>query len=125
MTITEYAEASGLSERTVRRRIQRGQLRAVLVAGPYGPEYQIVEGDLTSAGDTPQHGQAASPDIEQGDSPAAPDTVDTTATELVCLVRDLNQQVLELAGRVGWLQAENARLTETIRQLQAPAVSHM
>ncbi len=50
---------------------------------------------------------------------------DAGAEAFVAHIAQLERQLVELAGRVGWLQSENARLSETIRQLQAPAVSHM
>lgn len=40
-SIAEAAELLGLSRKTVRRRIHRGELPAAMEEGPYGPEYRI------------------------------------------------------------------------------------
>ena len=41
------------------------------------------------------------------------------------LVREKDQTILELAGRCGWLQAENQRLREEVRLLSAPSATGM
>ena len=43
MAIAGAAEALGLSERTVRRHIRGGRIKADLVPGYYGMEYRISE----------------------------------------------------------------------------------
>ena len=40
-TLKEAAEALGVSEKTVRRRVRRGELKAKVVDGKYGQEYRI------------------------------------------------------------------------------------
>ena len=123
MTIAEYAELHGISERTVRRRIQRGHLRAIMVAGPYGPEYQIVEGASPGNGaadEPPLTSRPPSPAADETDSldtsGAWPDTLDS----FLALVRDQQQTIMELSGRCGWLQAQLEAATTRIRELEAP-----
>ena len=41
LTIAEAAEALGLSQRTVRRHIKSGKIKAELMPGQYGIEYRI------------------------------------------------------------------------------------
>lgn len=48
-SIAEAAERLGLSKKTVRRRIQKGDLPAKLEEGPYGPEYRIPAEAITTA----------------------------------------------------------------------------
>ena len=45
LSVADYAAAAGLSTATVRRRIRSGELAAVRVDGPYGPEWRIPTGD--------------------------------------------------------------------------------
>lgn len=123
MTIAEYAELHGISERTVRRRIQRGQLRAIMVAGPYGPEYQIVEGAPTNgnaADEPPLTSRPPSPAADETDSPDISGTWPDTLDSFLALVRDQQQTIMELSGRCGWLQAQIEAATSRIRELEAP-----
>ena len=124
MTIAEYAELHGISERTVRRRIQRGQLRAIMVAGPYGPEYQIVEGVSTDNGkaadEPPLTSRLPSPAADETDSLDTSGTWPDTLDSFLALVRDQQQTILELSGRCGWLQAQLEVATSRIRELEAP-----
>lgn len=100
----EAARAYGVAVRTIRRRIQRGELAARQIIGEHGPEWRIpppagYTRPYTLPGETP-------PDM-------SPDTADTAAI-------------------IAHLLAENARLTSiladqaaTIRQLtsSAPALA--
>ena len=103
LTIAEYAELTGLREKTVRRKVRQGTSAAVsaavMVAGPYGPEYRIVQG--REAPSPPASRQPAHPD--QADSlPGQAPSLDS----LVALVDRLSRENIELAGRCGWLQSE-------------------
>lgn len=48
-SIAEAAELLGVSKRTIRRRIHRGELPAKLEEGPYGPEYRIPSEAINTA----------------------------------------------------------------------------
>lgn len=49
LTIKETAESLGLSTKTIRRRIQKGELRAELKDSVYGQQYFIPEGEINTA----------------------------------------------------------------------------
>lgn len=48
-SIAEAAELLGVSKKTVRRRIHKGELPAELEEGPYGPEYRIPAESINTA----------------------------------------------------------------------------
>ena len=144
-TVSEYARTHGITERTVRRRIRQGQIPARRVDGPYGPEYHILDPDepcnpgadtlsdavTASLADDPplapvpnRHPSRTSPPP----SSALPDNGPDALVHALTLADRLSRENLELAGRVGWLQAElqqtRARvqdLEQEVRLLRAPA----
>jgi excisionase family DNA binding protein len=123
VTIAQAAQLLRVSVPTVRRKIKQGVLPATKVEGPNGPEYRVTleQGAdhatlLTPPADHPANGHRAQRQgdrHEQGD-----DRVDLST--LVALVRDLQQQNLELAGRVGFYQNEIEHLRSELKALQAP-----
>lgn len=52
MTIKEAAEMLGVSDKTVRRRIKKGELPAELVDSPYGEQYMIPADAVEAASQT-------------------------------------------------------------------------
>ena len=52
MTIKEAAEMLGVSDKTVRRRIKKGELPAQLVDSPYGEQYMIPADAVEAASQT-------------------------------------------------------------------------
>lgn len=113
VTIPQAARALGISERAVRKRITAGSIPAerdgrqwtvYIPAVPDGPssEPPVPHGNNS----VPEHGTRA----DAGGTSAVP--------ELVQLVRDQEQKITELAGQVGYLQAE---LSHTREQLQLAA----
>ena len=132
VTPAEYARLTGLHVRTVRERIRRGELPAVQVKGRHGPEYRIPHPDSIPA---PTVSVTVDLPSITSDNYGAP-TVDPPFLsgdpveglgELVALVDRLSRENLELAGRLGFyqaqiqhLQGENADLKERIALLEAP-----
>ena len=124
MTPAEYARLTSLHIRTVRERIRRGELPAVMVKGRHGPEYRIPHPDSLSAQPVPTVTVTVDLPPINGDS-HGPDSVDPPFPdpglgELVALVDRLSRENLELAGRCGWLQAQLEAATTRIRELEAP-----
>ena len=129
-TVSEYARAHGVTERTVRRRIRQGQIPARLVEGPYGPEYHIVDpgdpgadtlSDVAPAtlADDPTPSRANDRDPSRSGPPPSPATSDALIQALALADR-LSRENVELAGRVGFLQSEVLHLRERIALLEAP-----
>jgi excisionase family DNA binding protein len=128
VTPAEYARLTGLHIRTVRERIRRGELPAVMVKGRHGPEYRIPHPDTLSAQSAPTVTVTVDLPSINGDS-HGPDSVDPPFPdpglgELVALVDRLSRENLELAGRCGWLQAQLEAATTRIRELEAPKPDH-
>ena len=129
-TVSEYARAHGVTERTIRRRIRQGQIPARLVEGPYGPEYHIVDpgdsgadtlSDVAPAtlADDPTPSRTDGRDPSRSGPPPSPATPDALIQALALADR-LSRENVELAGRCGFLQAKVQDLEQEIRLLKAP-----
>jgi hypothetical protein len=102
LKLADAARHLGLSEKTVRRRLKDGGLQGRQVATVHGPTWEVwvdTAGTLDGQGTQTVKGDAV--------------------LELVRLVDRLQRENLELGGRIGWLQAENQRLQETVLMLEA------
>jgi hypothetical protein len=107
VTLAEAARRDGVSIDTVRRRMKRGELEARQVPTRHGLAWQVRLGEL----------QGGVPTV--GEPPMQP-AQGVDSTELVRLVRDQQQTIMELSGRVGYLQAELTQARERILALEAP-----
>jgi len=107
LTVAEAAKALGLSERTIRRQIKSGRIKAELVLGRYGEEYRIeldevaapeegVEGDLSSAVDKP---------------------MDSSLDKALDMVQSLQQEKAELYAQVAYWQSQFRHLEEQVKLL--------
>ena len=115
LSVADYAAAVGLSTATVRRRIRSGELAAVRVDGPYGPEWRIPTGDAYA--DQPRRSPSASDDVHpdrrddlplrQGSDPA-----------MVALIERQQQTIMELSGRLGFYQSEIQHLKAQLEAAQ-------
>jgi len=105
-TIKEAAEALGISEKTVRRRIKDGTLKAEQVPGKYGIEYRIL--DLKDA--LPLEPLDKGLDIEE----------DIALAKALDIIKALQEENERLAGQVGFLQAQVLELDSKIRLLTEP-----
>ena len=99
LTISQAAKKLGISTRTVRRYIKSGKIQAELVAGPFGEEYRILE--------LPQHLIKIRP-IDNTHS----QTLSQTPTQVMDIVRELQERNLTLAAQFGVA-------TERIRNLES------
>ena len=128
VTIAEAAKRLGLSPDRVRRRLKAGEFEARQVDSRYGPTWEIRLCGLPP-GDSPSPGvvPTAAPRVVTGPRVAptlaadeAADDDGPAAVELVRLVRHQQDQLTQLAGQVGFLQAQLQQAHETIKLLQAP-----
>ena len=148
LSIAAAAALTGRHKNTIRRYIKQGRLPSSLVRGKYGEEYTVERDDLlallapepgaasgaqggarpgldvqvVSGEDTPgRQGLAGEviPEVGQGtpDS-ASPDQ--GSLSSLVELLQTIQVENRQLAGQVGYLQAENGQLKTQLKQLQAP-----
>jgi hypothetical protein len=89
----------GVSEKTVRRRIKSGTLRAETIEGKFGPEYRILE--------------------LPGDA-AAKQTLDTNLGQLLDMLNRLQIDNRDLAGHLGAAQEKIRTLENQIKLLTTP-----
>ena len=87
LTISQAAEAMGVSPKTIRRRIKKGEIASKLVPGKFGEEYRITE--------------LPSLNIQEQTLDITP-TLDTTLA--LPIIRELHGTNLQLAGRLGIAQ---------------------
>ena len=122
-SLAEYAALSGLSLTTIRRKIRRGELPAVLVAGRHGPEYRIFpDGHPDQSEGVPlsgephqvNHAYASRPD-QPNQHPSLPDL-----SELVRLIQEQERRLEQYAGQIGYLQAKLQAAEARILELEAP-----
>jgi len=88
-TIKEAAEVLGISEKTVRRRIKDGTLKAEQTQGKYGIEYHIT--DL----------KESLPLDKSLDTEGS-----ATLSKALDIIKTLQEENERLAGQVGYLQAQ-------------------
>jgi len=113
LNINQAAEKLGVSVRTVRRRIKEGLLKAIKVEGRFGEEYRIMLDEPIAA--TAVLGVLLE---EIDDSQSKPPEV----TELLKVIRDLSQQNIDLARRVGAAEAKVQMLSEKMQLLESPVI---
>lgn len=100
LTVAEAAEALRLSERTIRRHIKSGKIKADLVPGRYGMEYRISE--LSQV--------APAPAAVDNTSPHALD-------KALDMIRALQQEKAELYAQVAYFQAQCRHLEDQVKLL--------
>jgi hypothetical protein len=123
LTLAQAALAIGTTPDTIRRKIRRGELLGRKVDTPYGPAWQV---NLHAAGQgvAVDHGDPVATsapwpdDAAQGGRQHAGESV--ALLDALQLVRELQQQNVELAGRVGFYQSELANMKDQLKALQAP-----
>ncbi len=140
-TIREAAQACGLSEKTIRRRIKSGTMPAFQITTQYGVEWRVtsldtaVEGILTQQqrvqGRRVYTGRIERVESRQSREPvdiARVDTPKNAALQQALKLAEnarrdaerLQQQNVELAGRCGYLQARLEAAEKQVLALTTP-----
>ena len=126
ISASEAAARLGISERTLRERIKTGKIRATKVVGVNGNAvYRVFLDDTPPSTEPTPPPAAGSPTMTETMPPPKEGTTPPSAEvlALVALVERITRENLELAGRVGFLQAKLQDAEEEIRMLRAPAQS--
>ena len=103
-TIAQVAQTLRVSEKTVRRRIERGDLPAFRVPRGRGYEWRVDPAGLGPVGE-------AAPGLPARPGAPIEDPAECAVRSLLDLLREKDQQILELASQLGAWQ-ERARLLE-------------
>ncbi len=128
LTVRQAAVASGVSERTIRRRIKEGSLVAEKVPTAQGYEWRVQLDGVAC----PPGGQARRVDGNRlvgaavpvaGRVDGAADEVGEALVRALGLVERLQRENLELAGRVGFLQGKLQEAQAQLLALAPPVVS--
>ena len=122
--LEEAASILGLSVSTLRRQRRKGELQGRQVATPYGPKWLVLLPPRTTAGG--QGGRPVTGGHSRGhDAPRVlPESgvaqgEQTGLVEALHLIRTLQEENRNLAGQLGYLQAQ----VEQFKALQAPVES--
>ena len=117
-TIKEAAEALGLSEKTIRRRIKDGTLKAEQSQGKYGIEYRIT--DIKDIKDALPLDKGL--DIEENMTMAKALDIEgnMAIAKALDIIKALQEENERLAGQVGFLQAQVLELDNRVRLLTEP-----
>jgi len=102
LTISETAKSLGVSTRTVRRLIKSGKIQAELVPGPFGQEYRILS--------LPRELHKPKP---------VDNTLSQTPTQVMDIIRELQEKNLALAAQLGVATERIRNLESEVRLLTA------
>ena len=100
LTIAEAAQALGVSQRTIRRHIKSGRIKAELVPGHYGAEYRII-----------------GLEAEAGPKPGLDKSPASGLDKALDMVKSLQQEKAELYAQVAFWQAQCRHLEEQVKLL--------
>ncbi len=142
LSVHEAADRLGISEATVRRRIRKGELRAVKRPIPTGYEWRVIIGDqppvitveqdvITTDQPRESHQHADNAAVaqstvnhaDQGIVTADQGVISTNAVPYAAFERilednrRLQDENVQLAGQVGYLQRQVLELQEQVRML--------
>jgi hypothetical protein len=123
-----------VTEKTIRRRIKRGDLAAVRVMRPQGHEWRVrLPVQVMDQGEDAGVSHDLDTDLDRKRHTGTPDQVRPgqavqlaqTLAEQLATERErsaaLERERAELYGRLGYFQAQLEQAQETIKALQAPA----
>lgn len=127
LTVAEAAERLGLSERTIRRQIKSGKIKAELVPGRYGDEYRVELGEIAAPGrgldkgvsdamDSPLDSPLIGAMDRPLDSPLA-GAMDSAMDKALDMVKSLQQEKAELYAQVAYWQAQCRHMEEQVKLL--------
>ncbi len=123
LSVDEAARLYQVSERTIRNRIRAGQLIAFKQPTLRGYEWRIKVDNTPSKVDGEDRNDVSIVENQDGNEPSNVTANDDKAIALraLDLVEKLQRENTQLAGQVGFLQAELRQAQEQIQLLTAPA----
>src|SRR5215211_2988760 len=106
LTLSEAARRLGVSKQTVRRRLKQDALEGRQVDTPFGPTWQV-HVPILSEGVRREgtNGYGQTHPHEQGDGDLS-DGGPAIILEHLRVISRQQDQLLQLAGRIGWLEAQ-------------------
>ena len=111
LTIADAAGALGVSERTVRRQIKSGKIKAELVAGRYGEEYRIFDlGEVATI-------QPLVTRLDTSLDKSLDNDMSTALDKAMDMITALQQEKAELYAQLGYLQAQCRHLEDRVKLL--------
>lgn len=112
LSLRAAADRLGISEKTARRRVKRGDLQGRQVSTQHGQAWEVwVAQRVPTAG--------------RVDAEGTPPVQGPELLEALRLIERQQQTIMELSGRVGYLQAELGQARERILALEAPKVDQV
>jgi excisionase family DNA binding protein len=115
LSVKEAALQLGIDEKTVRTRIKAGVIPALKVSRPQGYTWHIFPDGL------PAHLDAqVDPAPDPGGTQVDPPPTHVDPAPLVQLVEKLHAENTNLAGQLGFVQAQLLEATERIKLLEGP-----
>ncbi|MEE8173918.1 MAG: helix-turn-helix domain-containing protein [Dehalococcoidia bacterium] len=111
LTVAEAAKALGLSERTIRRQIKSGKIKADLVLGRYGEEYRIDPDEVAAPG------ERVDKDLSKALDGSLDKTMDSALDKTLDMVKSLQQEKAELYAQVAYWQSQCRHMEEQVKLL--------
>ncbi len=111
LTVAEAAKALGLSERTIRRQIKSGKIKADLVLGRYGEEYRIDLDEVAALG------ERVDKDLSKALDGSLDKTMDSALDKTLDMVKSLQQEKAELYAQVAYWQGQYRHMEEQVKLL--------
>ena len=103
MTIDEVAQSLGVTKTTIRRRIKRGEVRAVKKMGPYGEQYYVPESEVKTIREVtdvlPVTRQISLPTFAETHEQAITATNEPFRREVLNRMEDLRRELTALKER--------------------------
>ena len=125
LPLAEAAAILGVSERTLRKRIKAGVVKAVKVVAPNGgAAFRVFldESVLVPAVERAEP-EGFRPELEASVPPVDVPVPVVDGTEVLQLLREKDQLLLELSGRLGFYQARIQELERRVLELEGPKES--
>ncbi len=116
LSIQEAAKQLGLSEKTIRRRIKAGSLRASKLATSQGFEWRVHVDSQTVHVDSQPVQEPSQVAVQLDSQPQSSSDV----LKALEIIERLQRENMELAGRLGFYQARTLELEERVKLLEAP-----
>jgi excisionase family DNA binding protein len=109
LSINQAATELGVSTRTIRRQIKSGKIKAKLILGNYGPEYQITELHQTQIKQKPIDNNIDQIPIQ-------------TMDKVMSMLRELQEKNLALAAQLGAASERIRHLENKVKLLTSQKI---